>query len=220
MLTNNTLVFLKELSKNNNKEWFEKNRTRYVSSQSEVKQLVALWITQYGKIDGSIAHLEPQKCIFRINRDFRFSANKNPYKTNLGAYLTKGAKQANLAGYYLHIEPRNCFFGAGNYMPTPEQLAQIRQEIDYNFIDFKKIIHAKTFVSYFSEINAENKLKRTPKGYEETNEAIEFLKLKSYTVSTKISDKELIQPDFVQQLVALSETAKPFIDFLNNAVQE
>ncbi len=220
MLTNNTLIFLKELNKNNNKEWFEKNRKCYEYSQSEIKQLLALWITQFGKTDGSIANLEPQKCIFRINRDVRFSADKNPYKSNLGAYLAKGAKQTNFAGYYLHIEPGNCFFGAGNYMPTPEQLARIRQEIDYNFTDFKKIISAKTFVSYFPEINKENKLKRAPKGYEETNEAIEFLKMKSYTVISKINDKALIQPDFVQQLVILSKTVKPFIDFLNNAVEE
>lgn len=109
MLTNDTLKFLKELSKNNNKEWFEKNRKRYENAQTEIKIFIEEWIKNYGKKDESIARLEPKKCIFRINRDVRFSANKSPYKNNLGAYLNKGGKSSNTAGFYLHIEPDNCF---------------------------------------------------------------------------------------------------------------
>lgn len=219
MLTNDTLKFLKELSKNNNKDWFEKNRKRYDNAQTEIKTFLAEWIKNYGKKDESIAHLDPKKCIFRINRDVRFSADKSPYKTNLGAYLTKGGKNTNLAGFYLHIEPNNCFFGAGNYMPMPDQLAKIRQEIDYNFSDFNKIISAKKFKENFGELNTDNKLKRPPKGYEETNEAIEYLKLKGFTVFHKITDEELTSKDFVKTIVELSTIVKPMIDFLNGAVE-
>ena len=219
MLTNDTLKFLKELSKNNNKEWFEKNRKRYENAQTEIKSFIAAWINNYGNKDESIAHLDPKKCIFRINRDVRFSANKAPYKNNLGAYLTKGGKNTNLAGFYLHIEPNNCFFGAGNYMPMPDQLAKIRQEIDYNFADFKKIISSKKFKDSFGELSRENKLKRPPKGYEETNEAIDYLKLKGFTVFKKITDEELASKDFVKTITELSTTIKPFIDFLNGAVE-
>lgn len=168
MLSNDTLKFLKDLSKNNNKDWFEKNRTRYENAQTEIKAFIAGWIAAYGKKDESIAHLDPKKCIFRIHRDVRFSANKSPYKTNLGAYLTKGGKNTNLAGFYLHIEPDNCFFGAGNYMPMPDQLAKIRQEIDYNFGDFKKIVTSKKFKDHFGELSIENKLKRAPKDTKKT----------------------------------------------------
>ncbi|HUM50159.1 MAG TPA: DUF2461 domain-containing protein, partial [Chitinophagales bacterium] len=164
-------------------------------------------------------HLDPKKCIFRINRDVRFSANKAPYKNNLGAYLTKGGKNTNLAGFYLHIEPNNCFLGAGNYIPMPDQLAKIRQEIDYNFADFKKIISSKKFKDSFGELSQENKLKRPPKGYEETNEAIEYLKLKGFTVFKKLSDEEITSKDFVKIITELSTTVKPFIDFLNGAVE-
>jgi len=219
MLSNDTLKFLKDLSKNNNKEWFEQNRMRYENAQTEIKTFIAKWIIAYGKKDESIAHLDPKKCIFRIHRDVRFSANKSPYKTNLGAYLTKGGKNTNLAGFYLHIEPGNCFFGAGNYMPMPDQLAKIRQEIDYNFADFKKIIVSKKFKDSFGDLSEENKLKRAPKGYEEDNEAIEYLKLKGFTVFKKISDAEITSKELAKTITDLSVTVKPLVDFLNNAVE-
>ena len=219
MLTNDTLKFLKELSKNNNKEWFEKNKKRYENTQSEIKLFTADWINEYGKKDVSIAHLEPKKCIFRINKDVRFSANKLPYKNNLGAYLNKGGKSSNTAGFYLHIEPDNCFFGAGNYQPMPDELIKIRQEIDYNFSDFKKIISSKKFRESFGDLNAENKLKRPPKGYDENNAAIEYLKLKGFTVFKKLKNEELTSKDFIKIITELSVTVKPFIDFLNNAIE-
>lgn len=219
MLTNDTLKFLNELSKNNNKEWFEKNRKRYENAQTEIKTFIAAWLNNYSKKDDSIAHLDPKKCIFRINRDIRFSANKTPYKNNLGAYLTKGGKSSNYAGFYLHIEPNNCFFGAGNYQPMPEELAKIRQEIDYNFSDFKKIISNKKFAANFESLSQENKLKRPPKGYDENNQAIDYLKLKGFTVFKKLKDDEITSNDFVKTITELSITVKPFIDFLNNAVE-
>ncbi|HMY23162.1 MAG TPA: DUF2461 domain-containing protein [Chitinophagales bacterium] len=218
MLTKHTLQFLEELSHNNTKSWFEQHRNRYTQAQSEIKSFIEIWLNEFGKIDESIAHLDPKKCIFRIHRDVRFSANKNPYKTNLGAYLYKGDKQANYAGYYLHIEPGNCFFAAGNYMPMPEQLAKIRQEIDYNLHDFQKILQQKQFKEIFGNISSENKLKRAPKGYDEDNKAIEFLKLKSFVVSTKLSDEEICAKSMQTSIIQLSKTVKPFVDFLNNAL--
>lgn len=104
-------------------------------------------------------------------------------------------------------------------MPMPDQLAKIRQEIDYNFSDFNKIISAKKFKENFGELNTDNKLKRPPKGYEETNEAIEYLKLKGFTVFHKITDEELTSKDFVKTIVELSTIVKPMIDFLNGAVE-
>jgi uncharacterized protein (TIGR02453 family) len=219
MLSNDTLKFLKGLKKNNNKPWFEANRKAYENAQSEIKAFMGEWIQAYGKKDSSIADLDPGKCLFRIHRDIRFSPDKTPYKKNLGAYINKGGKNKNTAGFYLHIEPGNCFFGAGNYMPTSEELAKIRQEIDYNFPAFKKIIGEKKFKTEFGELSAENKLKRPPKGYDDENPAIEFLKLKGFTVFRKLSDEELTSKDFVKMITQLSNTAKPLIDFLNAAIE-
>lgn len=218
MITNNTLQFLKKLSKNNNKEWFNDNKNLYQNAQAEIIDFSAAWIQQLSKKDKSIANIDPKKCVFRIHRDVRFSANKAPYKTNLGAYITKG-KHTNLAGYYLHLEPGKCFFGAGNYMPMPEQLAKIRQEIDYNFSDFSKIISAKKFKDNFVELNQENKLIRPPKGYEENNKAIDFLKLKGFTVIKHLTDEDILSKDLLKTVVDLSLTAMPFIHFLDSAVE-
>lgn len=219
MLSNDTLKFLKGLKKNNNKPWFEANKKQYENAQSEIKTFVAEWIKSFGKKDESITQLDPNKCIFRIYRDVRFSADKTPYKKNLGAYINKGGKNKNTAGYYLHIEPGNCFFGAGNYMPTPEELAKIRQEIDYNFKDFKKIIDNKKFKENFGDLTTENKLQRPPKGYDAGNIAIDYLKLKGFTVFKKLSDEELTSKDFVKTITDLSINAKPFVDFLNAAIE-
>lgn len=218
MLTNETLKFLKGLKKNNNKPWFEANRKAYDAAIAEIKSFTEAWINSYAKTDPGIATLDPKKCVFRIHRDVRFSANKSPYKNNLGAYLNVGGKHANTAGYYLHIEPGNCFFGAGNYMPSPEELARIRQEIDYNFSDFSKIIGNKKFKSTFGGMNRDNALKRAPKGYDENNPAIDYLKLKGFTVFCKLSDEALTSKDFVKTLSGLCTTAKPLVDFLNAAI--
>lgn len=219
MLSNDTLKFLKELKKNNNKQWFELNRKRYETAQADIKNFVAAWISSFGAKDNSIAHLDPKRCIFRIHRDVRFSSDKSPYKNNLGAYLNKGGKGINDAGYYLHIEPGNCFFGAGNYMPMPEALQKIRQEIDYNFDEFSKIIHAKKFKEYFGDLSQENKLKRPPKGYDASNASIEYLKLKSFTVFKKLDDDFFLSKDMLKKTTELCVAAKPFIDFLNTAIE-
>lgn len=103
-------------------------------------------------------------------------------------------------------------------MPMPEQLAKIRQEIDYNLHDFQKILQQKQFKEIFGNISSENKLKRAPKGYDEDNKAIEFLKLKSFVVSTKLSDEEICAKSMQTSIIQLSKTVKPFVDFLNNAL--
>lgn len=219
MLSNDTLNFLKDLKKNNNKAWFEANRKRYEYAQNEIKDFISGWINALGKKDPSVAQLDPKKCLFRIHRDVRFSSDKSPYKTNLGAYLSKGGKSGYNAGYYLHIEPGNCFFGAGYYMPMPDDLQKIRQEIDYNFADFKKIIHSKKFKETLGDLNTESKLKRPPKGYDEQNEAIEYIKLKGFTVFKKLDDDFFLSKDLVKNSTELCLLSKPFVDFLNAAVE-
>jgi uncharacterized protein (TIGR02453 family) len=218
MLTKSTLDFLSDLRNNNHKDWFELNKSRYQQAQKEIKSLLRVWIDELGKIDNTIAELDPNKCVFRINRDVRFSKDKSPYKLNLGAYVVAGGKQSNLAGYYLHIEPNNCFFGAGNYMPMPDQLSKIRQEIDYNFDDFSKIIQDKKFVNTFGFLSSENKLKNPPKGYSTDNVALEYLKLKSFTVFAKLKDEDILKQNFATHLIELCKQVQPFVSFLNTAV--
>lgn len=214
-----TLSFLTALKKHNNKEWFEKNRALYEAIRSDYIAVVAAIIEQTAVFDPSIAHLDAKKSLFRINRDIRFSPNKAPYKVNMGAALSKGGKNAPSAGYYIHIQPGDSFTGGGIWRPEAQELAKIRQEIDYNFKDFKKIVDAKSFRKAFGELDPEDKLSRPPKNYDVENPAVEYLKLKSFVAGTPITDAEVLSKNFVKKITAAFKEIYPFIQFLNRAVE-
>ena len=164
--------------------------------------------------------MKPREAVFRINRDVRFSKDKSPYKTNMGASLTKGGKKINTSGYYFHCEPGQSFAGGGFYMPEAPQLAKIRQEIDYSFDEWKKIVADKNFKKYFPEgVNGIDVLVRPPKGYDESNPAIDYLKMKNFIVSRPISDDDLLNKNLVKELAKTFEAMKPLIDFLNRAIE-
>jgi uncharacterized protein (TIGR02453 family) len=222
MLQQSTLVFLKNLKRNNRKEWFDANRQKYDATKKDVEELSAAIIKQLCKSDESVAHLQPRDCMFRINRDVRFSKDKSPYKTNMGVYFSKGGKKGPQAGYYFHLEPGACFVAGGLWMPMPEDLKKVRQEIDYNWDEFRKIIENKKFKSTFGDLQRPKDyvLSRPPKGYEENNPAIEYLKLKSLIASTKLPDKDLTSNQLVKIIVSHFVAMKPLVDFLNRAIEE
>ena len=218
MINKTTIQFLTDLKKNNTREWFETNRKRYEAGKENIIELAAQAIKVFGAFDKDIAELEPKQCIFRINRDVRFSKNKAPYKSNMSLVVSKGGKKSETAAFYIHIEPGQAFIGCGFWGPEPKKLASIRQEVDYNFKDFQKIITAKKFKEAFTDgLSTEDTLQRPPKGYDDQNPAVAYLKLKSFVAMKKISDAELQSKDFVKILLDTYKAVKPFIDFLNTA---
>ena len=128
MLQSSTIQFLKALKKNNNREWFEKSRPVYEAAKKDYLTFVTEVLEELKQIDNSLIELEPKQCVFRINRDVRFSKNKEPYKTNFGASFSKGGKKVQCAGYYFHLEPGACFVGGGLWMPMAPDLKKVRQE--------------------------------------------------------------------------------------------
>jgi len=221
MIQKETINFLASLKKNNSKEWFDANRKMYETAKQDFTVFVGEIITEFGKKDESIAHLQPKDCMFRINRDVRFSKDKSPYKSNMGASFSKGGKKSMLAGYYFHLEPGSSFMGGGIYMPDAEHTKKIRQEIDYSFEDFKKIIHNKKFVAQYGglTINEEFSLTREPKGYEKDNPAIEYIKLKSWIATYPIPDEMLTDKALPAKVVAAFEALHPLMNFLNKALE-
>lgn len=169
--------------------------------------------------DTPIATLKAKDCTFRINRDVRFSKDKSPYKNNIAAYFNRNGKKGSGAGYYLHIEPGNSFAAGGMWMPEPKDLAKIRQEIDYNFDDWKKMISNAAFKKTFTEGIKGDALVRPPKGYDDTNPAIEYIKHKSFIVTRAFSDSEVLDKAFVKNATSVFKTMKPLIDFLNAAIE-
>ncbi|MEO6232839.1 MAG: DUF2461 domain-containing protein [Ferruginibacter sp.] len=219
MLQADTLKFLKGVKSNNNKEWFEKHRADYETAKGDFSSMVENIISVIAKFDAPIGLLKPKECVFRINRDIRFSKEKIPYKTNMAASLSKGGKKAMIAGYYFHCEPGQSFAGGGFYMPMPPELAKLRQEIDYNFDEWKKIIHNKKFKTQFTNgVQGTDTLIRPPKGYDENNPAIDFLKMKGFIVTRPLTDAELTDKKAVKEIVNSFAVMKPLIDFLNRAV--
>lgn len=218
MLNKDTLNFLTALSKNNNKVWFETNRDRYLQAKQNIEELTTALIVGISKFDPGIKGIEAKNCMFRINRDVRFSKNKLPYKNNMGAWISAAGKKAAGPGYYLHIEPSNCFLAGGVYHPEPAELTAIRQEIDYNGDDFLKIITDKKFKNYFDKLSEEDKLKTVPKGYAKDHPQIELLKLKNYIVIHKLKSGILTQVDFVKYSVAIFKAMYPFHNFLKRSM--
>jgi len=220
MIPATTFKFLKELKKNNNKVWFDENRKLYESVKLDFYSVVDTLIAGIVKFDTSINGLAAKGCAFRINRDVRFSKDKSPYKTNMGASIAKGGKKINAAGYYFHCEPGQSFAAGGFYMPDAPQLAKIRQEIDYGFDEWKKIVESKVFKKYFvTGIEGIETLSRPPKGYDVSNPAIEYLKMKGFIVSRPFTDTELQNKNSIKEIVKTFEMMKPMIDFLNKAVE-
>ena len=222
MLQPASIKFLKELKKHNHKEWFEANRKQYDAAKNDFAELVQSVIEKFGKKDESIATLKAKDCMFRINRDIRFAKDKSPYKTNFGASINKGGKKAfSTAGYYFHLEPGQLFVGGGMYQPFPPELNKVRQEIDYCFDEFKKIIGSKKFKSVYGDLDKSKEflLSRVPKGYEADNPAAEYLKLKSYIAMTNLSDKDATSNGLIKKTTEAFDTLLPLVNFLNRAIE-
>ena len=211
--------FLKQLSKNNSKEWFDINRKTYEVCKVEFETIIKVLLDKSLVFDKQLAGLEAKKCLFRINKDVRFSKDKSPYKLNMGASINPGGKKSMIPGYYIHIEPGKSFLAGGSYQPMPEMLAAIRQEIDYNSAEFKKIISARDFKLYFKELSQEDKLKTAPKGYEKTHPDIALLQLKHFITVHPLSDEDVLNKNFPTYAAKVFKAMLPLNLFLRKCME-
>jgi len=214
-----TFKFLKQLAKNNSKEWFDSNRKTYETSKEEFIEVVKSVIAKSASFDKGLASLEAKKCLFRINRDVRFGKDKSPYKLNMGASINPGGKKEMGAGYYMHIEPGKSFLAGGCYMPPPEMLDKIRQEIDYNTTDFKKVVNSKDFKTYFKELSQDDKLKTAPKGYPKDHPELSFLQHKHFIVVHHLKDSEVTDKNFPTYAAKVFKAMLPMNQFLRNCME-
>ena len=221
MLESSTIKFLKELKKNNDKSWFDAHRPDYEKARKNFENFIQQLIDKTGKKDPEIVALKAKDCLFRINRDIRFSKNKTPYKSNFGASVNRGGKKSIFAGYYFHLEPGNSFVGGGLWAPMPPDLQKVRQEIDYCFDEFRKLLAAKNFKETYGELDRsdEHTLSRVPRGYQPDNPAAEFLKLKNLIAMRPVSDKELLSEKLVTESSNAFLALAPVIHFINRAIQ-
>lgn len=219
MIQRYTLDFLKDLVENNNRDWFIANKERYETARENVIAVTTELLKLLHKLDPQIdAGLDAKKCVMRIYRDIRFSKDKTPYKNYFGVSIpTKGTKPGR-AEYYLHITPGNSFIAGGYWMPQTDHLKAIRQEIDYNTNDLKKIIDEPEFVRLFGDFRKQEQLKNVPKEYSADNENIELLKLKNFVAFHPLKDDELLFKNAVLDIAGICNKIYPLNVFLNNAL--
>lgn len=220
MLLPQTLRYLTQLKKNNNKTWFDANRPLYEAARIDFSNFIQLMIEALQKSDPTITGNTSKGAIFRIHRDIRFSNDKTPYKAHFGASIKRGGRTSVFAGYYFHLEPGASFIGGGLWMPEADALKAVRQEIDYNWQEFSSILNTKGFKKTYNDLYKaeEVRLKTLPKGYQKENPAIDYLKLKSFIAETKTSDEELTRPDLHRRTLAAFEALQPLLHFINRAI--
>ena len=181
MLHPSVMSFLKDLKKNNNREWFDENRERYKEAKEAFEVYVSVVMGEIQKFDKEAVNAAPKDCIFRIFRDIRFAKDKTPYKTNFGAYIARGGRKSPLAGYYIHFEPGSSMLAGGIYMPQPDVLKAIRTEIYHNIDEFREIIDHPSFVKHFGGIEGP-RISTAPKGFPTDFKDIGLLQFKYYSV--------------------------------------
>ena len=214
VIKNSTLLFLKDLHKNNNRDWFNENKDRYLSANANVVDFVETLIEEIGEFDEEILKTDAKKALFRIYRDVRFSKDKSPYKTNFGAGLGMG-KGNRISGYYLHIEPGKSFLAGGVYQPDTTVLKEIRKEISINSNEFLSILEQDEFRNNFRGLSVGQKLQRVPAGFEKDDPMAEFLKLKNFIVVHPVSNEALMKEDAAKNFAQIFKSIKPLNDFLS-----
>jgi len=220
MLTKEAVQFFTDLVANNNTEWMHANKKRYENFKKEYHNYIASILAEMKPLDTTLEPLEIKNCTFRINRDIRFSKDKSPYKTNIGAWLSQNKNSKNGPGYYIHFEKGNSFIAGGCWCPEPQELKQIRKEIAFFYEDLEAVVLDKKFKSEFGTLNRDenNTLKKAPKDFDANHPAIDFLKLKSFTASEKIDGKLFLDPNFSKIIAQKLIVLKPMNDFLRRAL--
>lgn len=212
-----TLNFLSKLEINNNRDWFNENKNLYVEAQQNFITVVDDIIHGISAFDDSVEKLEAKSCVFRIYKDTRFSKDKTPYKTNMGASLAeKGTKTLSHAGYYIHLQPGESFLAGGVYMTETVNLKLIRQKISDESEEFLNILNRKNFKKNL-ELRGD-RLVKVPQGFDKEDPMADYLKYKQFTVFHQLTDEEVLDKKFVEKAVKIFKEIYPFNQFLNEAL--
>lgn len=219
MIPKDLFTFLRELKNNNNKEWFDQNRQLYNRLRDDFELFINHAIAEISVFDKTAAQTTAKSAIFRINRDIRFSNEKTPYKTNMGAYIANGGRKSIYAGYYIHLEPGASFLSGGIYMPSAAVLKAIRNEIADNLEEFKSVVQNPSFIKQFGTTLWGDQLKVAPKGFLKDMQGIEYIKYKQYTVFKNEPDALYSQKSIFNEIQLVFSTLAPFNAFLNKAIE-
>ena len=207
----NTISFLKELKLNNNREWFNENKDRFNTIQSQVK-IFAQEVNDSLNVSDNIEKIK----IFRIYRDLRFSKDKTPYKKNIGMAFHRAKPQLR-GGYYLEISADESFIAVGFWNPNKEDLLRIRKEIEIDGQEFKRIVNQKKIKEIWGDLNGDE-VKTSPKGFTSDHEYIDLIKKKQFIFIKKLKEKDILDEKFQNELVNYFESIRPFFDYMSEVL--
>ena len=215
------LDFLRRLAANNNTAWMQDHRADYLRARDTFAALVAEVITRATPGIPELAGLTPAQAMFRLHKNDRSQTDPEPYKRRLGAGLKQGGRHALRAGYFLALMPDGgSWLRAGRFRPTPAELAAIRQEIHYDSVGFHRAIEDPALLRHFPAglDRSGEQLTRPPRGYQATDPDLPYLKLKEFGLTQLLPDAEVLAPDFIDRAVAAMLAARPWVGFLNGAL--
>lgn len=218
MITAATFTFLRDLKKNNQRAWFHAQRDRYLAARANVVELVEACLTEIAHVEPHILEQDPEDCLFRINRDTRFSKEKTPYKTHFGAFITDRGRKMNRAGYYLHVEPGGCLLAGGLYMPPTPELKAVRAAILADAAPLRRILRKPTFVRLFGQEMPSDKLKTTPRDVPRDHPDADLLRYKSFGVWRNFPDRALQSGAFLKEAAQTFRALADFVHWLNAAL--
>ena len=211
MIQSSIFHFLRQLKENNNREWFASNKKAFQVEEQLAKAFFTAVYTNLEKID----NLDKMQ-VFRIYRDVRFSKDKSPYKNHFSVGFTR-TKPMLRGGYYLHIEPGGSFVGGGFWEPNAADLHRIRKEFEMDDAEIRTIVANATFKKFFGELKGEE-LKTAPKGFDKTHPAIDLIRKKQYLLTRSFSDKEVLAPNFQEEVIATFQAMRPFFDYMSEVL--
>ena len=224
------LSFLDGIKKQNSREWFTEHKEEYNAVRADFEEGISAAILRISEFDSSVKHLTVKDTTYRFYRDTRFSTDKSPNKTHLGAYIAAHGKKAFHGGYYIHLEPGHCLVSCGNYWLPTNILTSCRNEIMANIDQWRKIVESKTFVETFGHPGENNwdspkgfgleSLKTAPSGFPRDYEFIQYIRMKDYCCWKAVPDSFFEGDKWLDDMSEILKIGKPMMDFINSVIDD
>ncbi|MBP7830384.1 MAG: DUF2461 domain-containing protein [Kiritimatiellae bacterium] len=218
MIDSAVFHFLEQLKANNTRGWFIQHKAEYRAARAAVVETIDHVIAGLARFDPPIVEQDPEDCLFRINRDVRFSRDKSPYKTHFGAFITDRGRKVDRAGYYLHVEPGTSMLAGGLYLPPALPLRAVRRAILCDGRTLRRIVSRPKFVELFGATLPGRRLKTAPRDIPRDHPDLDLLRLTSFEIVLPLKDARLRKKDFVEHAVGVFEAMHDYIAWLNRAL--
>ncbi len=210
-----TFKFLKDLSANNDRDWFNANKDVYLKAQENAAAFADKVIVLMKKHD-EIENESGKKSLYRIYNDVRFSKDKAPYSGKFAFSLSRSTKLKR-GGYYIHLKPGNSFLACGFFAPNPEDLKRIRLDIDVSYKDWNKILKSKSIVENFGSITGDT-VKSAPRGFSADHPAIDLLRQKQFVFRHNFTDKEVLSANFDVEVNRIFKAIRPWFNYMSEVL--